>query len=84
MTGIYDNGSKLLGVKRDIMSYISKLIAEEILDEEWTEFYAQLLDEIKFYTNFEDTDILCVNYDLPNDLIEISAWSEDTLIYKNE
>ena len=73
MNNIYDNGTCLLGTKKDIYNYI---LNDERL-ETWE--YEDILEEIK---NFNDTDILCINFDCGMGL-SIEYW-ENTDIVKEE
>lgn len=58
MNKVYDNGEKLLGKKNDIEKYCLKLIIQG--DEEIAKNAEDILEEIKEY---DDSDILCINYD---------------------
>jgi hypothetical protein len=73
MNNIYDNGTCLLGTKKDIYNYI---LNDERL-ENWE--YEDILEEIK---DFNDTDILCINFDCGMGL-SIEYW-ENTDIVKEE
>ena len=77
MTNIYDNGTCLLGTKKAIMDYIiPQFISYN--DEDKTlsdEEYKDILREIK---DFDDTDILCINYCGMG--LSIEGWSENDKI----
>lgn len=62
MIGVYDNGRSLMGTAHSILNYINRQLELEPLDEDTTEFYAEVRDELEFYY---DLDILIINYDNP-------------------
>lgn len=70
MNKLYDNGEMLLGRKNDIEKYCLKLIIQG--DEMLTETAKETLEEIEDYN---DSDILCINYDTGMGL-EIESWKE--------
>ena len=70
MNNLYDNGTCLLGTKKDIYDYTIK---QAILDEEERQ---EILEEIK---DFNDTDILCINYDCGMGL-SIEGWETTDII----
>ena len=70
MNKVYDNGEMLLGRKNDIEKLCLKLIIQG--DEDITETARETLEEIKEYN---DSDILCINYDSGMGL-EIESWKE--------
>ena len=61
MNNIYDNGTCLLGTKKLIKEYCNKEIAHYTnVDDDIKESMEEILDEIK---DFNDSDLLCINYD---------------------
>ena len=71
MNNLYDNGTCLLGTKKDIYDYT--INSQDLNKEEKQE----ILEEIKC---FNDTDILCINYDWGMGL-SIEGWSlEDQIV----
>ena len=70
MNKVYDNGEMLLGKKNDIEKYCLKLIIQG--DEEIAKNAEDILEEIKEY---DDSDILCINYDFGMGLL-IKNWKE--------
>lgn len=57
MVYVYDNGELLLGKKIDIIKYMVKLYLEDKIE---SEDLKEIYDYIKDY---EDYDVICVNYD---------------------
>jgi len=70
MNNLYDNGTCLLGTKKDIYDYTLKI---DTLNEEERQ---DILREIK---DFNDTDILCINYDCGMGL-SIESWETTDII----
>lgn len=62
MNKLYDNGSMLLGRKKDIEEYSKYLIKHysKVGDDYVVETAEEILEEIK---DFKDNDILCINYE---------------------
>jgi len=56
MNKLYDNGSILLGTKKDIVNQIYNNMLEEENDEE----YMQILEDLK---DFKEDTIIALNYD---------------------
>ena len=59
---IYDNGKSLIGLTSRILCYANSRIENDPLDEDETEFYVELLDELK---NYNSNHLLIINYDNP-------------------
>lgn len=62
MIGVYDNGRSLMGTTHSILNYINRQLELEPLDEDTTEFYVEVRDELESYDN---SNILIINYDNP-------------------
>ena len=71
MNKIYDNGEMLLGRKKDIEQHCMKLIIKND-DEEIKESAKEIIEEIKEYN---DNDILCINYDFGMGIL-IKHWED--------
>lgn len=56
MNNLYDNGTILLGTKKDIVEQIYN----NMLEEEQDELYQDILDDLK---DFKDDTIVALNYD---------------------
>lgn len=56
MNGLYDNGTILLGTKKDIVNQIYNNMLEEENDEE----YMEILEDLK---GFKEDTIVALNYD---------------------
>lgn len=56
MNSLYDNGTILLGTKKDIVNQIYNNMLEEENDEE----YMEILEDLK---NFKEDTIVALNYD---------------------
>lgn len=56
MFNIYDNGDLLLGKVKDIKTYQTALINEDLIDKEDYEEISEYLESLK------DNDIICINY----------------------
>lgn len=67
---LYDNGTILLGAKKDIINYMNNAVN---LDEEDKE---EILDFIK---DFNDNDIIAINYDCGMGL-SMDAWTENDIL----
>ena len=74
---VYDNGKKLVGTTSRILSYINFQIANMPLDEDTTEFYIELKDEL---LNYNMDHLLIINYDHPMGY-EIDVIEERDLVY---
>lgn len=70
MNNLYDNGTCLLGTKKNIVDYIINTDTIEQEDKD------NILQEIE---DFDDTDILCINYDWGMGL-SIDGWSQEDKI----
>ena len=57
MNYIYDNGELLLGTKRDIIEYQTRLVKAQLIEKEDYDEIIETLQDKK-----EDT-IVCINYD---------------------
>lgn len=56
MNNLYDNGTILLGTKKDIVNQIYNNMLEEEQDEQ----YQEILEDLK---DFKDDTIIALNYD---------------------
>ena len=74
---IYDNGKKLVGITSRILSYINFQIANMPLDEDTTEFYVELKDEL---LNYNQDSLLIINYNHPMGY-EIDVVEECDVVY---
>jgi len=78
MNNLYDNGACLLGTKKAIKKHCKNLIKKYNNDDEdcVVETAKETLDEIE---EFNDTDILCINYDCGMGL-SIEYWETTDII----
>lgn len=80
MKNIYDNGTCLLGTKKNIEENTKKTLKEmqKINDDYVVDTCYLVLDSIK---NYKDNDILFINYDKFNGLgFEIECFKESNII----
>lgn len=78
---IYDNGSVLLGRKKDILEYTNKEIEhfKQVGDDYVVETFEMILEEVNYFKDYSDDMILAVNYD--NGMsISIDYWEESDVI----
>lgn len=78
---IYDNGSVLLGRKKDILEYTNKEIEhfKKVGDDYVVETFEMILEEVNYFKDYSDDMILAVNYD--NGMsISIDFWEEKDVI----
>lgn len=68
MNNVYDNGSMLLGIKKDIVNQIYN----NMLEEEQDELYMEILEDLK---ELKDNTIVALNYDNPMGY-SIEYWQE--------
>lgn len=70
MNNVYDNGGMVIGTAYNLAKYINKLISQ--LD--YTEDAEAMLKDVKEY---DDDDILVINYSTPMDWYTIEKWSKE-------
>lgn len=72
MNKVYDNGTILLGTKKDIVEQIYN----NMLEEEQDELYQEILEDLKDY---KDNTIVALNYD--NGMgYSIDYWEKEDII----
>lgn len=57
MKNVYDNGTLILGTKKDILEYQKKLIKKEIIDKDDYQEITETLEDL------ENDTIVMINYD---------------------
>lgn len=82
MNNLYDNGTCLLGTKKDIENYSKKLLKDmqEIGDDYVCDTCYMILDTIKDY---DITDILYIDYEKYNGMgFDVKCWKQKDILKK--
>ena len=79
MNKVFDNGELLLGTKFNIETYCKEKMSHflQICDNYVAETFQEILEEI---SDFEDTDILAVNYESGMGM-SIDCWGRNDVVW---